>query len=87
MTNLYPRESVEFQPVTVLVDGVAVTTGVTFCVTPPGVRPVTFTAPTTLGGKIGVMVTGFPVGVNKVWGRVVSAPETPLIECGEFIIT
>lgn len=82
----YPRESVEFQPVTVTVDGVAVTTGVTFAVVPYGDRPVTFVAPTTLGGKIGVMVSGLGVGVYRVWAQVTSAPETPVIDCGTFTV-
>ena len=83
----YPRETVEFQAVTVTVDGTVVTTGVTFCVVPDGARPVTFIAATTLSGKIGVMVTGLTPGNYRVFAQVASSPETPVIDCGLFTVT
>lgn len=83
----YPRETVEFQAVTVTVDGVAVTTGVTFAIVPDGTRPTIFTAATTLGGKIGVMVSGFTPGNFRVFAKVASSPETPVIDCGIFTVT
>jgi len=83
----YPRESVEFQPVTVTVDGAPVTTGVQFCITSHGLRPVTWVAPTTLDGKIGVMVTGFTPGLYDVWAQITSSPEFPVIDCGIISVT
>ena len=83
----YPRETVEFQPVTVTIDGTPVTTGVTFAVVPAGTRPITFVTPTTLAGKIGVMITGMTVGNWNVWAKVTSSPETPVIDCGTISIT
>lgn len=87
MSTTYPRETVEFQPITVTVDGVEVLTGVTVAVVASGVRPVTYTAPTTLAGKIGVMVTGMALGIYDVWAKVASSPETPVIYCGSFRVT
>lgn len=85
--NNYPRETVEFQPVTVTVNGAAVTTGVTFADVPSGTRPATFTTPTTLTGRIGVMVQGYPVGVRDIWAKVTANPETPIIYCGSYAVT
>lgn len=85
--NTYPRESVEFQPVTVTVDGVTVTSGVEFAVTEPGTRPTVWAAAVTLSGKIGVMVEGFNPGNWHVWARITSTPEIPVVDCGAFIIT
>jgi len=87
MNTSYPRESVEFAPVTITVDGTPVTTGVTFAVVANDTRPSTWVAPTTLDGKIGVMLTGLTPGLYKVWGKVVSSPETPVIDCGYVSIT
>ena len=84
MNTDYARETTEFQPVTVTVDGVSVTTGVTFAVVPSSVRPTVWVAPTTLAGKIGVMVTGMAIGIYDVWAKIASAPETPVIYCGMF---
>jgi len=87
MSTDYPRESVEFQPVTVTVDGTPVTTGVQFCITAHGGRPVTWVAPTTLDGKIGVMVTGLTPGLYDIWAQITSSPEIPVIDCGIISIT
>lgn len=85
--SFYPRETVEFIPVTVTVDGVEVTTGVTFSVVIDGTRPTVWTAPTTLNGKIGVLVSGLAVGAYHVFAKITSSPETPVVECGRFTVT
>jgi hypothetical protein len=86
-TNAYPRESVEFQPITITVDGAVVITGVTFAIVNDGGRPSTWTAPTTLGGNIGVMLTGLTPGLYRIYAKVSSSPETPVIDCGFVSIT
>ena len=86
MTNDFPRESVEFQPVTVALNGVSTTSGVMFCVVKGSARPTTFITPTTLGGKIGVMVTGLTPGTYHVWAQITSNPEIPVIDCGYFTV-
>lgn len=85
--NTYPRETVEFQPVVVTVDGAAVTTGVQFAVVTAGARPTVWVAPATLGDAIGVMVEGFTPGTWHVWAQVSSAPEMPVIDCGAFDVS
>jgi hypothetical protein len=87
MTNVYPRESVEFQPISITVDGSPVTSNVAVAVVADGARPVTWVTPTTLGGQIGVMVGTYAVGPWRVWAQVTSNPEIPVIDCGDFIIT
>jgi hypothetical protein len=83
----FERESIEFQPVNVTVDGAAVTSGVTFAITPNGQRPTTYTAPTTIGGQTGVMVQDLQPGIYQVWAKITSTPETPVILCGNIAIT
>ena len=87
MSTGYPRESVEFAPITITVDGTPVTTGVTVALVANGTRPTTWVTPTTLAGKIGVMLTGLTPGLYNVWAKVTSSPETPVIDCGFISIT
>lgn len=88
MTATFPRETIEFLPAPVTVDGVVTTAGVTYCITAAnGVRPVTFTAATVIGGKTGVMVSGYTVGLYRVWSRIPGSPESPVIDHGTFRIT
>jgi len=87
-TVSYPRESVEVQPFTLAVDGVNVLTGVEICLVPSGTRPTGWAAPITIGGKLGVLVSGFAVGIWDLWGRVTnSAPETPVVFIGSIRIS
>jgi len=85
--NSYPRETVEFIPVTVTVDGVAVTSGVTFAVVADGVRPSTFSAATTLGGEIGVLITTPTIGRYTIWAKVTASPEAVVINCGSYDVS
>jgi hypothetical protein len=87
MSSDYPRETIEFQPVTVTVDGAAVTTGVQLCVVPHGARPTGWAAPVTLDGKIGVMVEGLTPGLYDIWAQITSSPEIPVIDCGIISVT
>lgn len=87
MSNRYPRETVEFLPVTITVDGAPVTTNVELSVVARTARPQTWTTPTTLDGQIGVMVEGYEPATYAVWARITDTPETPVIRAGEFIIT
>lgn len=87
MTNRYPRESIEFQPVTVTLNGLNITAGVLFQVAPTGDRPTgAWVAPTTLSGVIGVMVSGQLPGVYTVWAQIASSPETTVLNCGSYIV-
>jgi hypothetical protein len=89
MTNIYPRESVEFQPILVTLDGDTVTTGVETQITLPSARPSSsgWTAATTLNGNIGLMISGLSVGTYEVWARVTDSPEIPVIDCGSFAVS
>ena len=85
--NVYPRESVEFQPVDVKVDGQPVTTGVQLAVTGSQERPTAWTDPVLVDGRIGVMVQGLAVGYWYVWARITASPETPVVLCGSFQVS
>jgi hypothetical protein len=82
--NLYPRETDEFQPVTVTVDGVAVSSGVKFSVVVTTARPLVWVDPVSLSGKIGVMVSGLAPNDYRVYAQVTSSPEIPVVDCGTF---
>lgn len=84
--TMYPRETVEFIPVTVTVDGVSVTNGVDFAVVKDGERPTTWSTPTTLSGKIGVLISGLTTGQWDIYARVAASPETPVIKCGFIVV-
>ena len=85
-TAPFQRETLEFLPVSVTVNGTAVTTDVEFSVVDLDSRPSTFGAATTIGGAIGVMVNGTALGPGtfRVFAKVTSSPEIPVIDCGSF---
>lgn len=85
--NRYPRETVEFTPLTITVDGQPVTDNVEVCIAANGQRPSTWTAAAVLDGKIGVMISALEAGWYTIFARVTSSPETPVIECGTIEIT
>lgn len=87
MVNAYPRESVEFQPVKITRDGLAITTGLSFAIAVDGARPVTFTAATVLNDEPGVMISGLAAGTYRIFARLDASPEIPVIDCGYFYIT
>jgi hypothetical protein len=84
----YPRETVEFLFVTVKLAGVEVQDNVTLCVALSGsTRPAEWVEPSTLDGKIGILITGLIPGYYVVWAKVTSNPEIPVIDCGTFHVT
>jgi hypothetical protein len=84
----FQRETYEFLPVVVTVNGTAVTTDVSFAVCEVDGRPATWGSAVTLGTAIGVMVNGTALGVGtfEVFARVQSSPEIPVLDCGTFRI-
>lgn len=84
--NRYPRESIEFLPVRITVDGFPPTDPVQVSVTSHRDRPTSWEAPVTLEGETGLMVAGREPGTYRVWARVISDPETPVISCGTFVV-
>lgn len=85
--NIYPRESVEFQPAPIYQNGLLITTAIAYSVVAFGARAGAFTAAITLQGATGFMVTGYSVGTYDVWAQVTSAPETPVLYCGSFQVS
>ncbi len=86
MTNLYQRETVEFQPVVVTSDGVTRTANVTLTIVKDGERPEDdgFDPPVVVGAQIGVMVDSLDPGAYHVYARIDDVPEVPVIDCGVF---
>lgn len=90
----YPRETKEFQPISVKrkVNGVEtkVTNGVEIALLQSGIRPtpaVAWEAPLLLDGDIGVLLEGRPKGTLLIWARVTSLPEVPIIYCGTVTLS
>lgn len=81
---IFQRETNEFLPITVTRDGTTITTGIQFAITPHTTRPITWDTPTTLGTDIGVMVTALTPGIYKVWARVTTTGETPVLHVDTF---
>lgn len=81
--NEYPRETGEFIPLVVTVDGVATTTDVETALTPAGTRPTVWTAAVVDDGRVGFTLTGQTVGVYQVWARV----GTIVVDCGFIRVT
>ena len=82
----FQRETLEFLPVTVTVNGTAVTANVEFAICDLSERPSTFGSAVTLSGDIGVMVDGTALGPGtfRVFAQINSSPEVPVIDCGSF---
>lgn len=90
----YLRETKEFQPIGVKVrrNGVEskVFDGVEFVLLLPGIRP-SIEAPwanaIALDGEIGVMIDKFEHKSWNVFARITSAPEMPVVYCGNLTIS
>lgn len=86
LANLYERESVEFQPVGVMLDGQPVLDGISYAIVLDGARPVDFIEAVVLAGKTGVMVQGLSRGTYRIFAKIVNSPELPVIDCGYFYV-
>jgi hypothetical protein len=82
--NTYQRETIEHQPVTTTVNGIATADSVQYSIVPTGQRPTTWTDPVTVDGKSGVMIQGYQPGVYTVFVQVTASPETPVEVAGQF---
>ena len=84
----YQRETYEFQPINISVNGSAVTAGVEATIVELGARPSTWGTVTTIGTAIGVMVSGTALGVGtfEVYARISDSPEVPVLNAGTFRI-
>lgn len=86
-TQTYPRETVEFQPIPITLDGAAYAGAFEVCIKPYGERPAGWAAAATVDGAKGIMISGLTAGLYVVWAKVTDAPETPVIDCGMVVIT
>lgn len=81
----FPRETREFFPVNVRLNGTVITTGVEFSATPYGSRAHNFMPAAMLEGKTGIMIENMEPGNYRVWARVTTVSETPVMETRETI--
>lgn len=83
-----PRETKEYIPVTVQIDGVTTNTGVELVVMPANARPSGWAAAVLdPQGRTMVLVDSLSAGIYAVWARVTAGDEVSVIEAGEIAIT
>lgn len=82
------RETLEYLPVVVTVNGTPTTVNVEFSIAAFDLRPTMWTSAVVIDDGIGVMVDGSELGTGdfKVFARVTDTPEIPVVECGAFRI-
>ncbi len=84
--KVYPRGSVEFHE-TPLLNGDEVIEPDQVCATPWNTPPTDeWATPTTISDKQGLMVGSYDPGYYRTWTRVVSTPETPIVESEPFTV-
>jgi hypothetical protein len=82
-----PRESSEWHPFTVTVDGTPVTTGVETAVTTISARPATWTPATVRDGKTLIRIAGLTPSTYRAWARITRSDETAVVDLGLFSIS
>lgn len=87
-TWIFYRESIKLYPFVIEVGGVATTAYTLCCLPDDGSEPVTFTAPTIIGGRSGYLVNG-PLlgglpGTFRVFYKIISGPESVIDIAGLF---
>jgi hypothetical protein len=86
---IYPKETKEFQPFQVELNGAVVTTGVKVAVIRPATRPVAldWADPVVLTtGGLAVLIDQLELGVWNVWAQVTAGDEVVVVHCGDFKI-
>lgn len=86
-SSTIPRESVEWRPFTVTVNGAVVTTGVETAVTLAAARPTTWTPATVRDGRTLIHVGGFTAGIYRAWARITRSDETAVVDLGYLTIS
>lgn len=85
--NTYERETNEFQPVAVTLDGVPLLSNFEVALVPRGDRPTTWQSPVTIDSKPGLMITNLlGVGVYEVYVRITDMPEIPVVFAGSLVV-
>lgn len=88
MSNVYERETDEFQPVVVVVDGTTLTavTNLSFSITDLSTRPSVWIAAELYGGAVGLWVTGMDPGTYQVWWKYILGSEVIIRRSGQIVV-
>lgn len=88
MSNVYERETNEFQPIVVTVDGTVLTavTNLSFSITDLSTRPTVWIAAVLYGGAVGLWVTGMTPGTYQIWFKYILGTETIIRRSGQLIV-
>lgn len=81
-----PRETIEFLPITIMVDGVKVTNGVSLSSVIAPQRPIVWSPATLVGTNIGLIVSAPAPGLYTVYAKIAGTGETPVILCGQYLV-
>lgn len=82
-----PRESAEWWPFTVTVNGTTVTTGVETALTPMTARPITWMPATVRDGKTLIRIAGLTPSTYRAWARITRSDETAVVDLGYISIS
>lgn len=82
-----PRETDELIPVVVKRDGVVITAGLEFCIVAGSTRPSTWTGTIEASGKPCIQVQSLTPGKYRVYVRIPTASESPVIDAGRLIVS
>jgi hypothetical protein len=88
MANSYPRESVEFVPVSLwnTTTNTPVTSGVEFTITQGIARPTGWFPAVTLGSQVGFMIGDYPIGTYTLWAQITSGTQVVVLIIDTFTI-
>ncbi len=86
MSDLYPSQTVEYVPVTILNSGTLVTTGVAFSVVPDKQPPGVYTPAVIVGSQTCFLLSGYAPGVYRKWAQVTSGVEVAVLDCGTLTV-
>jgi hypothetical protein len=84
--NTYERETQEFQPVVVTLDGVPLLSNFEVALVPRGWRPTLWASPATIDDKPGIMIQGLNPGVYEIFVRITDMPEIPVVWAGSVVV-
>ena len=84
--NVFPRETAEFQAVSITEDGEPATPAKVAISIEDG-RTTTWVDPVTHKGRPSVRIENLEPGTYRVWAKATATGEAPVIDCGTFSIS
>lgn len=83
--NVFLKESIEFQPVAVELDG-SPYTSFEVCIVLDSARPDGWSPAVVIDGQPGIMIQDLAIGLYHIYVKINSVPEVPVIKAGTVIV-